>query len=118
MSLRLAGARQAGLDEAMLAEVERDDLSRLDDRQRAALALADCFVSDPARLGGDMGRRVLEQLSEREIVELLFDVIAWSQQKILVAMALDAPVDPEGLSSLDFDKDGHAVVGGAWKRSV
>ena len=118
MSLRLAGARQAGLDEAMLAEVERDDLSRLDDRQRAALALADCFVSDPARLGGDVGRHVLEQLSEREIVELLFDVIAWSQQKILVALALDAPVDPEGLTSLDFDADGHAVVGGSWKRRV
>ena len=53
----------------MVAEVERNDLSRLDERQRAALVLADCFVTDPARLGGDVQRRVLEQLSEREIVE-------------------------------------------------
>jgi alkylhydroperoxidase family enzyme len=102
----------------MLAEVERNDLSRLDGRQRAALVLADCFVTDPARLGGDVQRRVLEQLSEREIVELLFDVMAWSQQKVLVALSLDLPVDPEALTSLDFDADGHAVVGGAWKRSV
>ena len=65
-----------------------------------------------------MRRQVLEHLPEREVVEVLFDVIAWSQQKVLVALALDAPVDPEGLTSLDFDADGHAVVGGAWKRSV
>ena len=45
-------------------------------------------------------------------MEVLFDVIAWSQQKVLVALSLDAPVDPEALTSLDFDEAGHAVVGG------
>ena len=65
-----------------------------------------------------MGRQVLEHLPEREVVELLFDVIAWSQQKVLVSLSLDAAVDPDALTPLDFDRGGHAVVGGAWKRSV
>lgn len=86
-------------------------MSGLDDRQRAALELADAFVTDPARLVGDSRQRVLDKLSEREVVELLFDVIAWSQQKVLVALSLDAPVDEDGLTSLDFDAEGHAVVG-------
>jgi alkylhydroperoxidase family enzyme len=113
MSLRLAGARHAGLDETMVAEVARHDESRLSDRRRAALQLADAFVTDPAGITGDLRGRVAQHLSAGEIVELMFDVIAWSQQKVLVALSLDAPVDPEALTSLDFDAVGHAVVGGS-----
>src|SRR3954447_25514876 len=102
----------------MVAELERSDLSRLDERQRAALVLADCFVTDPAPLRDDVRRRVLGQLSGREIVEVLFDVMAWSQQKVLVALSLDRPVDRDALTALDFDADGHAVVGGGWNRSI
>ena len=91
----------------------RNERSRLDDRRRAALELADAFVTDPARIDADLRGRVLEQLSASEIVELMFDVIAWSQQKVLVALSLDAPVDPEALTPLDFDAAGHALVGAA-----
>jgi hypothetical protein len=56
---------------------------------------------------------VLAHLSAPEIVELLFDVMAWSQQKVLVSLELDAPVDPAALTALDFDDGGHAVVGGS-----
>jgi len=82
--------------------------------------LADAFVTDPARLEGAAREQVLARLSEREVVELLFDVIAWSQQKVLVSLSLDAPVDPDALTSLDFDDDGHAVVGsdGPWQRRI
>jgi hypothetical protein len=92
----------------------------LDERRRAALALADAFVTDPARLADDLRRRVLDQLSGGEVVEILFDVIAWSQQKVLVSLSLDSPVDPEALTSLDFDAGGHAVVGsdGPWQRLI
>jgi alkylhydroperoxidase family enzyme len=100
--------------------VARSGPAGLDERRRAALALADAFVTDPARLEGDLRRRVLDRLSESEVVELLFDVIAWSQQKVLVSLSLDAPVDPDALTSLDFDAGGHAVVGsdGPWERRI
>jgi len=112
MSLRLAGARNAGLDETMVAEVERRDESRLTERQRAALQVADAFVTQPARIDDELRQRALEHLSAAELVEMLFDVIGWSQQKVLVALELDAPVDRMGPTQLDFDADGHAVVGG------
>ena len=69
-------------------------------------------MTDPARLEGEAKEQVLARLTEGEVVEILFDVIAWSQQKVLVSLALDAPVDPDAFTSLDFDADGHAVVGG------
>jgi hypothetical protein len=77
-------------------------------------------VTDPARLEGETREHVLSQLSGAEVVEILFDVIAWSQQKVLVSLSLDAPVDPEALTSLDFDAGGHAVVGsdGPWQRLI
>lgn len=93
-------------------EVARNGAARLDDRQRAALELADAFVTDPARIDDGLRQRALRQLTADEIVEVLFDVIAWSQQKVLVALSLDAAVDAEELTALDFDADGHAVVGG------
>jgi len=100
--------------------VARSEQAGLDERRRAALLLADTFVTNPARLVGEAREQVLARLSEREVVELLFDVIAWSQQKVLVSLSLDAPVDPDALTSLDFDDDGHAVVGsdGPWQRRI
>ena len=35
-----------------MVAVARNDLARLDERRRAALALADAFVTDPGRLDG------------------------------------------------------------------
>jgi hypothetical protein len=113
MSLRLAGARNAGLDETTLAEVERRDESRLTARHRAALRVADAVITQPARIDEELRLFALEHLSAAELVEMLFDVVGWSQQKVLVALELDAPVDPRGLTELDFDAGGHAVVDGA-----
>ena len=111
MSLRLAGARQAGLEEEGVAAVARNDLSALDARRRAALALADAFVTDPTRIEGALRERVLEHLTPAEIVEVLFDVIAWSKQKVLVALGIDAAVDADTFTPLGFDAAGHPVIG-------
>lgn len=100
----------------MVAEVGCKDESRLSDRERAALEVADAFITDPARIDGELRRRALQLLSAAELVEVMFDVIAWSQQKILVALSLDAPVDPDRLVLLDFDAGGHALVGGTSSR--
>ena len=111
MSLRLAGARQAGLEEEGVAAVARHDLSALDERRRAALALADAFVTDPTRIDGALREQVLEHLSPAEIVEVLFDVIAWSKQKVLVALRIDAVVNPDAFTPLGFNVAGKPVIG-------
>ena len=77
--------------EAVLIEVEREGV-------------------DAIVVGGDIAAGPPQP---REVVELLFDVIAWSQQKVLVSLSLDAAVDPDALTPLDFDDEGHAVVGPA-----
>ena len=111
MSLRLAGARQAGLEEEEVAAVARHDLSALDERRRAALALADAFVTDPGRIAGALRETILEHLAPAEIVEVLFDVIAWSKQKVLVSLRIDAVVDPDAFTPLGFDATGKPVIG-------
>ena len=51
-------------------------------------------------------------------MEVTLDTLAWSQQKVMVALGTHAAVDPEGPTPLDFDDAGHAVVGAGWERSV
>lgn len=111
MSLRLAGARQAGLDEERVAAVARDELDGLDERQRVALALAGAFVTDPTRIRGSLRDDVLRHLTTAEIVEILFDVIAWSKQKVLVSLRIDAAVDADTFTPLGFDVAGKPVIG-------
>jgi alkylhydroperoxidase family enzyme len=111
MSLRLAGARQAGLEEEGIAAVARNELDGLDGRQRAALALADAFVTDPSRIRGPLRDDVLRHLTPAEIVEILFDVIAWSKQKVLVSLRVDAAVDADTFTPLGFDAAGKPVIG-------
>jgi len=54
------------------------------------------------------------------VVEVALDTLAWSQQKVMVALALDRPVDPDRPTPLDFDDAGHALIGegGDWQRRV
>ena len=94
-----------------MAAVARNDLGGLDDRQRAALALADSFVTDPGRIDGALRETILLHLGPAEIVEVLFDVIAWSKQKVLVSLRIDAVVDPDAFTPLGFDAAGKPVVG-------
>jgi hypothetical protein len=80
--------------------------------------VADALITSPARIDAGFRDRVLARLSEPELVEVTLDTLAWSQQKVLVALALDAAVDPDRPTPLSFDDAGHAVVGGAWERQV
>jgi hypothetical protein len=38
-------------------------------------------------------------------------VVAWNQQKILVALGVDRAVDEHLLTPLSFDAAGHSVIG-------
>jgi hypothetical protein len=94
-----------------VAAVARNELGGLDDRRRAALALADAFITDPGRIDGALRENVLLHLTPAEIVEVLFDVIAWSKQKVLVSLEIDAAVDADTFTPLGFDDAGKPVIG-------
>jgi len=69
-------------------------------------------VTNPAGIGEELRAQLAEHLRPEQVVELTLDVIAWSKQKVLVALDLDAPLDPDRPTQLDFDREGRAVVGG------
>ena len=112
MSLRLAGARSAGVDETMLEKVDRFERSDLPEPHTTALRLADAFVANPAGIDDGLRREVHAHFRPEQVVELTLDVIAWSKQKIPVALGLDAPLDPERPTVFDFDEEGHPAIGG------
>jgi hypothetical protein len=85
--------------------------------------VADALITSPERIDAAFRERVRRELSPADLVEVALDTMAWSQQKVLVALELDAPVDPGAPTPLGFDDAGHAVVGdaagsGSWERRV
>ena len=97
----------------MTAKVDRYESSDLPGRHKAALRLADAYMTDPRSIGRELRARLEPHFSRGEIVELTMDILAWSKQKIPVALGLDAAIDPERLTLFAFDEHDHAVLGGA-----
>jgi len=102
-SLRDSSALQAGGSESLYSGIEDYETStELSDRHKAALRLADAMI-----LGTPVDREdARAHFSEREIAELLLDVVKWSVQKPLVALRIEpAPNDGE-LTRMRADESG------------
>jgi AhpD family alkylhydroperoxidase len=88
MSLRSREALDAGVDEDMLEQVEHHQDSALTDRQKAALRLADAFLS-ASRPTAELTAEVQAHYSSIEIVELVLRLLHWNSNKVMVALGLD-----------------------------
>ena len=112
-TLRLADARDAGVDDAMAAAVDRYESSDLDERTKAALRVADAIILLPSSLTPEVVADVHEQLGDEELAELCLDVAKWSTQKVHVALGTDGaerlPLDEHGVSYFRFDDDGRVA---------
>src|SRR5215475_2788808 len=106
MSLRLAVARQQGLDDTMAAKVDRYEASDLAERHKVALRLADALMTLPGSISAELGEQARAHFSDEELVELTLDVMKWNYQKVPVALATDEEVKPGELIELAFDADG------------
>jgi len=107
MSLRLAVARQDGLDETMADKIDRYESSDLSERHKVALRLADALMTQPGAIGPQLREEAGEQFSDGELLELTLDVMKWNHQKVAVALGTDAEAVPGQLTDLQFDTDGH-----------
>lgn len=87
--VRLAPARDAGVDESVLSQIDDYERSALSERHKVVLRLADAhlFGSAPASLPG----QVASQLTPAEALDVVLLVVKCSYQKSLVALQLDAP---------------------------
>ncbi len=91
MSARSAVALQQGVDEEMLAEVDRyeDPDSDLSPAQKAALRLADAYLNAPAEMSDSAKQEVAANLSATQIVETVLKLMGFSNDKVMVALGLD-----------------------------
>jgi len=89
MSARGAVAQQQGVDEEMLAKVDRYDDSDLSPMQVAALRLADAYLGAPAETSDAVRAEVATHLSAVQVVELVAKLVGFSSDKAMVALGLD-----------------------------
>ena len=91
MSARSAVALQQGVDEEMLAEVDRyeDSDSDLAPAQKAALRLADAYLNAPAEMSDAAKQEIAANLSATQIVETVLKLMGFSNDKVMVALGLD-----------------------------
>lgn len=108
MSLRCAVAQPDGRED-LAAAVASYERSALSDRQKVALRLADAFLTDPRRLSSDVAAQARSCFSATQTIELTLKLVAFGANKAHVALGVDGPASPHGLSLLRYE-NGVAVV--------
>src|SRR5437016_11341289 len=89
MSARSAVAQQQGASEDMLAAVDDHQHSDLSPAQRAALTLADAYLTYPAEMSESVEQEVAAQLTPVQVVEVVLKLMGFSSDKVMVALGLD-----------------------------
>jgi alkylhydroperoxidase family enzyme len=89
MSARSAVAQQQGADEETLDAVDQYEQSDFTAEQKAALRLADAYLTSPADMSDSVKREVAEHLSSAQVVELAVKLMGFSSDKAMVALGLD-----------------------------
>jgi len=94
--------------DSLVAVVQDYEASDLDERRKLALRLADAFMTRPHEIGVDLRRDLHETFSVEELVEIVLDIVAWTQHKPAIALDLDEV--PTSLSRIfRIDEDGDIV---------
>jgi alkylhydroperoxidase family enzyme len=89
MSARSAVAQRQGVDELMLDAVDHYEDSDLSAPQKAALRLADAYLTSPADMSDSVKQVVAEHLSAVQVIELAVKLMGFSSDKVMVALGLD-----------------------------
>lgn len=104
-SLRAHGALAAGAGEAQFEAIDHYEQSDFSPRQKAALALVDAIVWQPAHIPDAVIAGIREHFAPAEAVELVLDVMRNASNKSAVALAADAPLG-EGIQVYEIDTAG------------
>jgi hypothetical protein len=76
---------------------------------RAALALADALMTQPASLSDEVVSALREHFTDEQQVELTLDIMKWNAQKVSVSLGTDVWQREGELSDLGFDVDGNVL---------
>jgi AhpD family alkylhydroperoxidase len=99
LSVRLEGGREFGEDVG--EKVLRFEQSDFSERQKAALRLADAFLTLPSALSQEARDKALEHFSAEEIVGLMLRLASFLVNKPRAALGVDGALDPNGLTQID-----------------
>lgn len=112
-TLRLADAREAGVDETMTAKIDDYEASDLPERAKVALRVTDGIITGTAPPSPQLVAQARERFDQRELASLCLDVVKWSTQKIHVALGTDGAerltTGDTGVALFGFDADGRVA---------
>lgn len=101
-SLRAQTALAAGANDADFEAVDHYADSELSARHKAALALVDAIIWQPAHIADDVLAGIRTHFTPAEAVELVLDIMRNSSQKAAVALGSDAaPTDDVQIYHID-----------------
>jgi hypothetical protein len=78
------------VDETTVNDIERYEESGLPERAKVALRFCDAILGWPRGITDDLRDDLRRHFTDAQIVELALDVLKWSNQKVRVALGLDA----------------------------
>lgn len=90
MATRYGSGRRSGIDEPLVAQLADYEHGQFTERERAALALSDAIVLDPADVRASVVERVRAQFTDDEALELVWAICLWIETGRLFAAA-DVP---------------------------
>jgi AhpD family alkylhydroperoxidase len=112
-STRSVQAITAGADESMFTKVDWYETTDLSERHKVALRLTDAVITQPTEITPELVTQVRKYFEPGEVVEIVFDILRNSAQKVAVALAADAAHVTEGVEYYDLADDGDVLFGQA-----
>jgi alkylhydroperoxidase family enzyme len=112
-STRSVQAITAGADESMFTKVDWYETTDLSERHKVALRLTDTVITQPTEITPELVLQVRTYFEPGEVVEIVFDILRNSAQKVAVALAADGAHVTEGVEYYDLAEDGDVLFGQA-----
>ena len=104
MFMRQAVARQSGFTEDMAAKVANYEHEDLPAPMKAALRLADAWLSAPSAISRELIEEVRTHLTQDQVVDLIMELWKNSRNKMYVAFGMGPAVTAGSLTYVDFDQ--------------
>ena len=110
-SIRNVRAAEAGADESLYDQIDDHEHSALPPLHRQVLRLVDAMLWEPTAYPEGVVDAVRAELSDAELVEVVFDVVRNAANKVAVAFGADDPHVTDGLEYYDIDPNGELIYG-------
>lgn len=110
-STRSVQAVRAGADESMFTKIDWYETTDLIERHKVALRLTDAVITQPAEITAELVVQVRTYFDPAEVVEIVFDILRNSAQKVAVALAGDEAHVTQGVEYYDLADDGDVLFG-------